>query len=318
MTFITSENRWKVNSRKIIIIICLCCISPCLISQDYNWWNKLHNWDGISSWKHYITYSSKYMGPNALPVPEVNKGFFPDYMEIMPGIQQHSGKGDKTINFFGDVFYPVVPGRAGVKIRYIPVEFYQTDTATRDLRAARDRNPEGFSFGDIYITSFIQVIKDHEKLPDLMLSINLKTASGTNLGNARHTDAPAYYFDASLGKTYKTGGKVITAWRPYFTGGFYSYQTNRNDYLQNDAFLFGMGLDLETPIMIMENNLGGYLGYFGNGDQPVVFRTMITSRRDAVLNYRVGFQYGIHDVNFNSVSISFLMRFEDLELFWSE
>lgn len=99
-------------------------------------------------------------------------------------------------------------------------------------------------------------------------------------------------------------------------GGFYSYQTNRSDFLQNDAFLFGLGFQLETPLFVMENNLGGYLGYFGNGDQPVVLRTKILSRRDAILNYSVSYQFGIHDVIYNTVSLSFLMRFEDLELFW--
>ncbi|MGC9343960.1 MAG: hypothetical protein ACP5E3_14755, partial [Bacteroidales bacterium] len=291
-----------MNLRKLLLLNCALILFANLYSQDYNWWNELHNWDGISSWKHYITYSSKYMGANALPVPEVNKGAFPDFTEIKLGVQQHSGKGDKTINFLTDFFYPVVPERAGIKLHYVPVEFYQTDTATRDMRAARDLVPEGHSFGDIYISTFIQLIRDHEKLPDLMISINLKTASGTNLGNARHTDAPAYYFDASLGKTFQTGGKVITSWRPYFMGGFYSYQTNRSDFLQNDAFLFGLGFQLETPLFVMENNLGGYLGYFGNGDQPVVLRTKILSRRDAILNYSVSYQFGIHDVIYNTVS----------------
>jgi hypothetical protein len=307
-----------MNLRKLLILICSLSLFGDIYSQEYNWWNQLHNWDGISSWKNYLKYSAKFMGPNALPVPEVNKGAFPDYTELLLGIQQHSGKGDKTINFLSEVFYPVVPRRAGLKIHYVPVEFYQTDTVTRNSRAARDRDPEGYSYGDVYLSTFIQVIKDHEKLPDVMLSINLKTASGTNLGNARHTDSPGYYFDASIGKTLLTGGEIVTSWRPYFMGGFYSYQTNRSDYLQNDAFLFGLGFQLETPLFIMENNLGGYLGYFGNGDQPVVFRTKILSRRDAILNYKVSFQYGIHDVTFNSVSLSFLMRFEDLELFWGE
>ncbi len=303
--------------KKIFSLSCLLLLSHFpVFSQDFNWWNELHDWDGVSSWKKYITYSSRYMGPNALPVPAVNTGELFDYTEIELGAEQHISTGDRTFDFLGKFNIPVAPGRVSLQVLYRPVEFYETDTITRDQRAARGYDPTGHSFGDFYISTFIQVIKDHDKLPDLLLAVNLKTASGTNLGNARHTDAPGYFFDASLGKTFLTGIKVITSWRPYFMGGFYSYQTNRSDFPQNDAFLFGMGLKIYTTLLVIENQVGGYLGYFGNGDQPVVYRLQFLSRRDSLLNYQLGFQYGIHDVPYYSFALSAVLRFDNLKFFW--
>lgn len=298
-------------------IVCLVFTNHFIaFAQDSQWWNELHNWDGVSSWKEYITYSSKYMGPNALPVPEINAGEFSRFTELELGLEQHLSPGDKTFNLLANVFLPVVKDRVGLRVNYRPVEFYEMDTVTRNERAARDYDPSGYSFGDIYFSTLIQVIKNHEKLPDLMLSINLKTASGTNLGNARHTDAPGYYFDASTGKTFQTGNKIITSWRPYFMWGFYSYQTNRNDYLQNDAFLYGIGFRVETPVVWIENQVGGYLGYFGNGDQPAVYRLKFNCRRESLLNCKLGFQIGLHDFPYYSVCLSGVLRFEELKFFW--
>lgn len=289
-----------------------------LRAQDHSWWNEKHDWDGVTHWKDYLIFSSGFMGPNALPVPDINRGEFSDKYEFEIGLQQHSGKGDKTINFLSDLIIPISPGKAGIKIHYIPVEFYETDTLTRDLRKAHEYDTKGYSYGDVYFTTYIQAIKDHPKLPDLLFTINLKTTSGTNMGSARHTDAPGYYFDASLAKTFQTGSKYLESWRPYFMGGFYSYQTNRHDYEQNDAFLFGFGLLTSTALLQIDNQLGGYIGYIRNGDQPVVYRLTFLSNYESAINYKVGFQFGIHDVPFNSLTVSGVLRFEDLKMFRKE
>ena len=44
--------------------------------KDYTWWNEQHNWDGFRHWTSYTKLTSKYMGPNALPVPDSKKGIF--------------------------------------------------------------------------------------------------------------------------------------------------------------------------------------------------------------------------------------------------
>ena len=73
---------------------------------------------------------------------------------------------------------------------------------TRDVRAARKRSAEGIEGGDFYFSTLIQLVKNHQKIPDILLSLNFKTSSGTGLENARFTDASAYFFDVSFHKEY--------------------------------------------------------------------------------------------------------------------
>jgi hypothetical protein len=302
--------------KKLLFLMTLVSSQLSLYSQDVILLNNSINQDGDYAWRNDITYSAKFMGPNALPVPEISRGDFVDFTEIELGGEQHFSIDDKTFNILTNFTFPIVKDRAGLKIHYRPVEFFRTDSSIQDFRAAHDYQQEGFSFGDIYLSTLIQVIKDHEKLPDLLISISLKTASGTNLGNARHTDAPAYYFDASFGKTFQTGMKFIPSWRPYFMAGFYSYQTNSIVYTQNDAFLFGAGFNTTTSLLVIDNQIGGYIGYFGNGDQPVVYRLKFQTRQKSILDYNLSFQFGIHDISFTTLQLSAIVRLEKLRLFW--
>lgn len=281
-----------------------------LFSQDYVWWNELHNWDGVTSWREYIIYSPSYMGPNALPVPEFNTGRFSDNFEYELGSTYHSSVGDQTANLFTKLNLALAPGIAGVSVSYVPYEIYSMNTETRDVRRARDFEPSGDSFGDVYVTTYVQVLKDKEQLPDIMISINLKTSSGTNLGNARHTDAPGYYFDLSLGKDIETKRASLKYWRPYGMGGFYSYQTNRDDYVQNDAILYAAGFVLGFKKFHLDAGLGGYYGYFGNGDQPLVYRMEIKSALESQLNYKLRFQTGLNDFQYTSIGFSAVLSFK--------
>lgn len=280
-----------------------------LFSQDTDWWNEKHNWDGVSSWMKYMTYSTSYMGPNALPVPDVTKGYFEDGFYASLGSTGHYSEGDQTFNFTTEFNLPIAPGKAGVKVKYMPVEFYQTDTITRDLRAARDYDGKGYSYGDFYIHSYLQVISEHEWLPDIMLSVNLKTASGTNLMDARNTDAPGYWIDVSAGKKYQAEGRKYNYIRPYGMLGFYSYQTNYYINTQNDAFLFGAGAEIGFEKFRLQTEIGGYIGYFDLGDKPIVYRLEYQSIRNSLIDYQIFLQTGINDFPFTSLGFEILLNY---------
>jgi len=167
------------------------------LSQDYSWWNEKHNWDGVTPWQNYIILSPAYMGPNALPVPEARDGSLPRNTTFEFSLENHFSSGDKTINLYTNLYIPLFSKRAGLNISIVPFEHYKMDTITRDLRRARDYDGEGISGGDFYIGTFIQILKD-KKFPDIVLSINMKTASGTNLAAARFTDSPGYHSEKIL------------------------------------------------------------------------------------------------------------------------
>lgn len=296
---------YLLNMRKLFVSCILVLFAFNLNSQDeYEWWNIKHNWDGVSSWMKYIIYSPSYMGPNSLPVPEVNKAEFDKNYYFNLGSIYHRSEGDKTFNFTTQINLPVAKDRMGILINYMPVEFYRTDTMTRDIRRARDYEPDGYSLGDFYFTTFLQIIKDHPKLPDVLFSINLKTASGTNLRNARNTDAPGYYFDISFGKDFTLSGENFKWIRPYAMLGFYCYQTNWYKYPQNDAFLYGSGLEYGFKKFKITTEIGGYIGYFDLDDKPMVFRTEIKSITNAITDYKLFFQTGLNDFPYTSFGIS--------------
>ena len=89
------------------------------------------------------------MGPNALPVPVLLSAEFHQHTILETGIQQHLSKGDKTFNLVTDLHFPIIKDKAALKLYYNPIEFYKTDSVTRDLRAARDYQTNGYSFGDL-------------------------------------------------------------------------------------------------------------------------------------------------------------------------
>jgi hypothetical protein len=247
------------------------------------------------------------MGPNAIPVPEIQDGSLPQYSELEICVDNHFSSGDQTANLYTSLYIPLFSKRVGLNLSVVPIEYYEMDTATRDIRRARDYDGKGISGGDIYIGTFIQLIKD-KKFPDVLLTINLKTASGTGLSAARFTDSPGYFFDVSVGKDIKPNSRVLKCIRPYVLCGFYSWQVNRDDNLQNDAFLYGAGVNLCFSEFKLKNHFGGYSGYLNNGDKPMVYRCCIESNLKKTINYKLQFQHGIHDFPYNSVRIGFLLN----------
>ena len=269
-------------------------------SRDPKWWNDKHQWDGITPWYEYITNSPKYMGPNALPVPDIKNGTIPENAELNVAFDYHTSKHDNTKNLYTDVFFPLFHKRVGLKLNYVPIEYYETDTIIRDIRKARNYDAKGYSLGDVYIATYVQLIENHNKLPDVLLTINLKTASGTKLEDARHTDTPGYFFDLSFGKKYSFTEKRVKYIKPYIMAGLYIWQINGYGQMQNDAFLYGAGFDLGFNKLELTNALGGYIGYIGNGDKPMVYRLTLKSTFSKKINYLFRFQQGLHDFEYTS------------------
>lgn len=295
--------------RRILSISFALFIIPLAQAQDYSWWNHKHNWDGTTSWTNYLIVSPAFMGPNALPVPEVKKGILPKQRSLELGLDGHYSQGDQTGNLYSELFFPLFSNRVGLGISYVPIEMYRTDTITRDLRRSREYDARGLSQGDIYISTYIHLIKARDWTPDVLLSVNLKTASGTQFLGARHTNAPGYYFDLSAGKMIFQGEGLIRNIRAYSLIGFYVFQTNLGNHMQNDAFQYGAGIDFNFGRFKMEQQMGGYIGYIGNGDKPMVYRLNMTwySKNNMDLKFR--FQQGFFDFPYTSMRLSTVINF---------
>ena len=249
------------------------------------------------------------MGPNALPVPNMKNGKAPDYSFFEIGPESHLSVGDKTHNLFTDLYLPLAKAKVGVSLSMIPVEYYKMSIETRDQRRARDFDAKGYAIGDLYIGTWIQIISGHEKWPDLLLTLNLKTASGTNLEAARYTDTPGYYFDLSAGRDISLSKTKLQSIRYYGLIGFYVYQTYLEDNRQNDAIMGGLGIDLNFKNINLSNQLTGYSGYLDYGDQPLVYRMKIKATMNQRLFYNFRFQYGLNDLDYTSLRFGFQANF---------
>ena len=97
-------NLYPVKSSILYLITCLQLIAftpnSAFGQQNLSWWNDVHQWDGFTHWSQYMTYSTSYMGPNAIPIPEMKKGFLQNKLRFENGAEGHWSKGDNTYNLF--------------------------------------------------------------------------------------------------------------------------------------------------------------------------------------------------------------------------
>ena len=257
--------------------------------------------DTWGRWKTRIVLTAENLGPNALPVPEIRNGLVNEKVFFSLSGNYHFSDYDRTYNPDFKVSLPLADGRIAIEISSPFVEWFSADSLSLVERKARNLSSTGTSGGDVYVATLIQLLRNHSYLPDLMLSINLKTASGNNLEQLRHTDTPGYYFDLSLGKNFSVSEKLNV--RPFGLIGFYVYQTHQVMALQNDALLWGGGVAFSTPRVEFAGKIGGYHGYFNQGDRPVVVRVSSDFKISNSTVGTFGFQKGLNDFPFNSVSI---------------
>lgn len=293
-----------------LFLLSLCYLSGIqgISGQDYSWWNTRHQWDGVTHWSRYMILSPAFMGPNALPVPEIKTGQLSSHSHFKLGGEGHFSRGDQTLNLTTELYIPLFSPRAGLHLQVVPFERYVLDTETRDQRVVRDFDGKGTAFGDLYLGTQIQLLQESKNLPAVALSVNLKTASGNNLAAARFTDTPGYYFDVSAGKTISPRNTIIDSIRPYLMIGLYVWQTYQTDHYQNDCFLYGLGFDLNIQKWMISNSLGGYSGYIGNGDQPLVYRFTLRSQFEKYPNLSIRFQEGLSDFPYTSCRFSLLLK----------
>ncbi len=277
-------------------------------AQDYYWWNQKHGWDGITHWSRYMILSPGYLGPNALPVPDMHTGVLFDKALFEAGSRYYFQAGEQTIDGNSRLYFPFANGKAALEISHTPIEYYKTDTMLRDERRARSRHVEGLATGDIGMNTYFALVNG-PRFPDVVLRIGLRAPSGTRLYDARFSDAPGYFFDISFGKTLIVSGENnerIT--RAYGMLGFYAWQTNFDRNRQNDALLIGFGLKMTGKHSAFYAETAGYFGYMEMRDDPVVIRVGYDIKCDAG-TVKIQYQKGVHDVYHHCIQLSVIRHF---------
>jgi hypothetical protein len=266
---------------------------------DFSWWNEANNWDGVRHWSDYIPVSPGRMGPNALPVPEMQKGRIDTLISVLAAGEVHLAPNDFTADVFTKTNIPIKKVIA-IQVVWVPFEYFNTDSIVRDSRSARTRKGEGTASGDVYISTLIPLVSQKKNWPDILLGINLRTASGGQFQNARFTDSPGYFFDLSAVKDFLSpDGKNL--WKLYATGGFYVYQTNTDTNRQNDAILWGAGLDWVRGKLGISLTANGYIGYLDDLDTPAVLRFETSYQLNSKLGLILRLQEGNRSYPFTSI-----------------
>jgi hypothetical protein len=289
---------------KKILLFTILSMSWQLANCQYDWWNRKHNWDGKTSWMYYLVYSPGHFGPNALPIPEFYINQNDSLATFSTSYNLNFGSGDYTQHFKNQLLWPVAKDKVVLQVDYIPLEIWKTDTITRDYRAARSESAKGKSVGDFSISTIIKLRNESTNLPTIYLTINLKTASGNNLSNARFTDAPAYFFKADVSKSFRLRKMRL---KVYGMIGFYCWQTNEVLHTQDDAILYGSGLGFQRENVVFNASISGYRGYLKNGDSPAKFSFKFTYDK-CKFGITIGFDKGIKDQYFNTAYLNLFLR----------
>lgn len=274
--------------------------------EDWSWWNNQHGWEsGDPGWRNWMIISPGYLGPNALPVPEVKRGFLSEQSEFELTASNHFHSGDPTQDISGRGYFVFARGKIAVEVYGVIFEHYAYTEQIRNERYSRDEDGKGTAVGDLNFSTLIQLSKDR-KFPNTMLRFATKTASGSNLDAGRYADTPAYFCDLSFSKDY--GQKETVIFRPYVMLGFYAWQTNDEENLQNDAFLYGLGTDFEKNNWRFTSSLSGYYGYKDNGDRPLQLNFELRKDYNSKA-FRIQYQHGLHDWLYKTFRFSFVWKF---------
>ncbi len=276
-------------------------------SQDFNWWAKLVDWDGVTPWQRYIKTNPAYMGANALPVPFITNGSIDSVNSIGITTNFHFSKGDNTQNLAVYGNYCLVKDVISFDFYWVPYEHFQMSHAIKEERHVFSHYYyENSAQGEIHLNTNIQLLKKLRDHVHLALRIGYRLPTSNGLGSARFTDAPGYYFDLSAAKPFNRESR----WKLIGMTGLYVWQTNLDGRRQNDAFLFGGGIEWNPSRWHIQLYGSGYLGYMDDmGDKPVLVRAGI-ERKGKRWNQLLRFQQGISNFDYSSIEAGLRYNFK--------
>ena len=202
------------------------------------------------------------------------------------------------------MYVPFAKNRIAVELYGVILEHFAFSEEIRNERYARIEDGKGFANGDLYFSTLIQLVKER-KFPNTLLRMACKTASGNQYKGARYTDSPGYFFDLSFSKEF---AKTETSlFRPFGLAGFYSWQTNDELNLQNDAFMYALGADYVVKDVLLSASWAGYSGYKEERDKPMQLNFELRKDFNGKA-FRIQYIHGLRDWEYKTVKFSFIWK----------
>lgn len=245
------------------------------------------------------------LGPNALPVPDMDYAIVDELNTIETGIHYHYMPGDVAVNSFLSFYISVVPEKVAVELWGVPREAFHMTNEIRDERQIFWDDPGWLTQqGDLWVSTYIQIVKD-KKFPDFSINYTFSTTTGLS-SHGRYCDAPIHYCYTAFGKNIEVSCPVIDEIRISAMGGFYVWQTNKAEMSQDEGPLIELGVRFRKGKLFLYNELGGYFGFGAYGflnvpeyNDPVLYKGKIekTGKRWSC-NFE--YRYGIHDYHYQT------------------
>jgi hypothetical protein len=244
-----------------------------------------------------------YMGPNALPVPEMHASEVGNEVKASLMAEGHiKPQSEFSTNPRFSFFIPFSE-RTALIFNGEPVEYYSTTEALQKERRAKER--KGFAPGDLYFGGMFQITSQSSFPIATSLNIMTKSTTGKELESARHTDAPGYIIDLAAGRDLEWQG-MRTHLSTYMA--FLAWQTDIGE--QNDAFGQAIHWDLfPTTHHKISTELAHYLGTQSEKDRPVVIRTgytYVTQKWEVFTLY----SHGLRDMIQHSVRVGWTYKLD--------
>ncbi len=248
-----------------------------------------------------------YFGPNALPVLDISEGRLYDRINIQIATDYYAGfKGDQTVDIFAKIAIPLFTERINLTAWMPIVEWYANTPQSLAAQRVTDTNAtKGHEFGDVYITTDIQLMQQHKYHIDWVLRVGLKTASGGSFEKARYFDNPAYFFDMTFAHSFLFNHGFFKELRLVGNGGFLCWQTDNGR--QNDAIMYGVMLKLKTRIFSLSETFGGYSGWERDGDLPMTLKTQLSFHIKDCEPF-ITYQYGLRDYPYHHIKLGINYR----------
>lgn len=273
-----------------------CSLSSVISAQDFDWWKNNVHWDGVTNWYNYLIISPKYFGPNALPVPAINNGSIDSLTSLGATLNFHFSNGDNTQNAMLYGNYTTKNNTISIDAQFVPFEIFQmTKTKKEERRVYYTEYYKKNTVGDVIVNTNVQLLNQLKKNIFLTLRVGVRMPSGGAQGAVRYTDGPGYWIDLGWGKSFRN---INFKWIGMV--GFMAWQTNDVKNRQDDAIVFGSGIEWNHSGMRVQSYIAGYAGYINNGDVPVVFRLNFDKRKKNII-YLLHFQQGLHDFEYSSI-----------------
>ena len=292
--------------RSLLLAVLSCCCLPIFSSAQSNtWWEETVHWDGVTPWERYIVFTPGFLGPNALPVPRLTNGSVDSVNSFGLSGHFYFSRDDQTQDIALYANYCLVKNKISFDVFWVPVEHF---TMGHELKTERHVFPihyyDHYANGDLHLNTNIQLFNNKAKKIQSALRIGYRFPT-SEIGAARFTDAPGYYFDVSFAKGFNSHPAL--KWIAMAGGYFWQAEIRRHP--QDDAFLFGTGFEWNKKNLKIQTSVSGYLGYFYRmRDKPILFRAGF----DKIIKRKIlffQFQQGLHNFNYTSAELGLKFRY---------